>query len=323
VGASGGIIIIWNSSVFSGLLVQSVKYGVQVNFTSKHNNNSWSLVCVYGPCQGAERDAFVSWLYNLQIPADDNWIILGDFNFMRSQDNRNKPGGDVNDMFLFNEIIGHLGLLELPIKGRVYTWSNMQKDPLLEQLDWFFTSNEWISTYPNTVVLPLANTASDHIPCVVNIDTVIPKASIFRFENYWTEQPGFLDCVKAVWNVKSSKAYSSAVLADKFKSLRYALKKWHTSLSKLKANIQNCNKVILLMDNLEEQRPLFLTEFNFRQIVKLHLENLLLIECNYWRKRCTIRWVKVGEDNTKFFHAMATQRHRRNAISMLTAADGR
>jgi hypothetical protein len=77
------------------------------------------------------------------------------------------------------------------------------------------------------------------------------------------------------------------------------------------------------MDNLEEQRPLFITEFNFRQIVKLHLDNLLLIECNYWRKRCTIRWVKVGEDNTKFFHAMATQRHRRNAISMLTAVDGR
>jgi exonuclease III len=72
VGASGGIIIIWNSSVFSGLLVQSVKYGVQVNFTSKHNNNSWSLVCVYGPCQGEESDNFVSWLYNLRIPADDN-----------------------------------------------------------------------------------------------------------------------------------------------------------------------------------------------------------------------------------------------------------
>jgi hypothetical protein len=47
------------------------------------------------------------------------------------------------------------------------------------------------------------------------------------------------------------------------------------------------------------------------------------VECNYWRKICTIRWVKVGEDNTKFFHAMATQRHIRNAISMLTAADGR
>jgi hypothetical protein len=77
------------------------------------------------------------------------------------------------------------------------------------------------------------------------------------------------------------------------------------------------------MDSLEENRPLYTTEFNFRDIVKLHLEDLLLIECKYWRKRCTIHWVKMSEDNTKFFHAMASQRMRRNAISVLKAADGR
>jgi hypothetical protein len=65
------------------------------------------------------------------------------------------------------------------------------------------------------------------------------------------------------------------------------------------------------------------SEFNFRVIVNLHLEDLLLIECKYWRKRCTIRWFKLSEDNTKCFHAMATQRMRRNSISMLKAEDGR
>jgi hypothetical protein len=145
-----------------------------------------------------------------------NWLLIGDFNFIRSEENRNKPGGDVNDMFLFNEIIGHLGLLELPLKGRKFTWSNMQSQPLLEQLDWFFTSAEWISSFPNTTVMPLANTASDHVPCVINIDTVIPKASIFRFENFWVDQPGFMDCVKQAWEVDSIKIYSSAIIASKF-----------------------------------------------------------------------------------------------------------
>jgi hypothetical protein len=225
-------------------------------------------------------------------------------------------------MFLFNEIIGHLGLLELPLKGRRFTWSNMQAQPLLEQLDWFFTSAEWISSYPNTTVMPLANTASDHVPCVVNIDTVIPKASIFRFESFWVDQPGFMDCVKKPWDTNSTKKYTSAIIAGKFKALRYALKHWHMNLSQLKFYIQHCNKAILILDNLEDQRPLFVTQFNFRKIVKLHLEKLLQIECNYWRKRCTVRWVKVGEDNTKFFHAMATQRNRRNTISMIKDADG-
>jgi hypothetical protein len=124
--------VLWNSAIFSGVLVQTEKYGIIINFTSMHNNEAWTLVCVYGPCQGVQRDNFVNWLYNLQIPTEENWLFVGDFNFMRSQENRNKPGGDINDMFLFNEIIGQLGLLEIPIKGRAYTWSNMQHDPLLE-----------------------------------------------------------------------------------------------------------------------------------------------------------------------------------------------
>jgi exonuclease III len=124
-GASGGIMVLWNASVFSGVLVEVQCFGLIVKFTSSHNNASWTLVSVYGPCQGIERDNFVRWLYNLQIPISENWLLVGDFNFIRSHENRNKPGGDTSDMFLFNEIIGHLGLLELPLKGRAYTWSNM------------------------------------------------------------------------------------------------------------------------------------------------------------------------------------------------------
>ena len=180
-GASGGILVVWNSSIFHGTLLQVQQFAVVIEFVSRQNNERWTLVVVYGPCQGEARDNFVTWMYHLNIPVDENWLLLGHFNFLRSLDNRNLPGGDLNDMFIFNEIIGHLGLLELPIKGRSYTWSNFQDTPLLEQLDWFFTSVDWISDYPMTEVLPLARTASDHVPCMVTIKTSIPKSNLFRF----------------------------------------------------------------------------------------------------------------------------------------------
>jgi mannosylglycoprotein endo-beta-mannosidase len=134
--------------------------------------------------------------------------------------------------------------------------------------------------------------------------------------------PGFQQCVKESWAKISSKSHSSAILADKLKTLRYDLKKWQVSLSLLKLLIQNCNKVILALDSVEEHRPLYRAEFNFRKIVKIYLDDLLLAECNYWRKRCTIRWIKQGEDNTKNFHAMATERYRRNNIAILKNDDG-
>jgi hypothetical protein len=69
----------------------------------------------------------------------------------------------------------------------------MQSDPLLEQLDWFFTSVNWTHAYPNTMVLPLAKITSDHIPCKIVVSTNIPKTNLFRFENFWPYHPGFHD----------------------------------------------------------------------------------------------------------------------------------
>ena len=151
----------------------------------------------------------------------------------------------------------------------------MQDNPLLEQLDWFITFANWISVYPMSQVLPLARTASDHVPCVVDINTSIPRSNIFRFENYWVEMEGFLDCVANSCKSGSRKQGVYDVIADKLKSLRQALKKWQTNLSKLKILIAKCNRVVLILDSLEELRPLFRQESNFRSIVKLHVEHLL------------------------------------------------
>ena len=76
-----------------------------MQFTFVHNNEQWFLVNVYGACQGELRDEFVSSIYNLDIDPDQKWMLMGDFNFIRSLDNRNLPGGDINDMFIFKKLL--------------------------------------------------------------------------------------------------------------------------------------------------------------------------------------------------------------------------
>jgi len=93
---------------------------------------------VYGPCDEPDRTNFINWFRNHQVDDEENRIFLRDFNFYRSVENRNREGGNINDTLIFNDAIGQLGLVEVPLKGRSYTWSNMQINPLLEQLDWFF-----------------------------------------------------------------------------------------------------------------------------------------------------------------------------------------
>ena len=183
-GASGGLLVVWASSRFAGQVLLSESFGIVVQFTSASSSESFILVNVYGPCEGVERENFVAWLFHLDVADDTLWLILGDFNFYRYTDSRNRPGANLTDIATFSEIISYLGLVELPIKGRSYTWSNMHADPLLVQLDWFFTSSAWTLKYPNTTVRPLSRPTSDHTPCVVSIGSCIPKASLFRFENH-------------------------------------------------------------------------------------------------------------------------------------------
>jgi hypothetical protein len=90
------------------------------------------LANIYGPC-GEDRNNCVQWMYDLQIYDFENWMLIGDHNFYRAQhSDRNKYGGNVDDMLLFNDVIRSQNLVDLPLHGATYTWSNMQSDPLFE-----------------------------------------------------------------------------------------------------------------------------------------------------------------------------------------------
>jgi hypothetical protein len=247
VGASGGILVTWNSSHFSGTVVDKQVFGITIEFTSVQNSDFWKLTTVYGPCDDPARSLFIDWFKHHDIADEDNWLFLGDFNFYRSLSNRNKPGGNLADTLTFNEAIGHLGLVELQLKGRAYTWSNMQGDPLLEQLDWFFTSVNWTLSYPNTEVTPLAKITSDHIPCKISIGTNIPHSNIFRFENFWVEHPGFIDTVSSSWSSSPVLDSFARSMSAKLKNLRAALKSWSRGLSNLSLLISNCKSFLFWM----------------------------------------------------------------------------
>ena len=320
-GASGGLLVMWMGNNFKGEVIETEIFGMVIKFQSLISADSFYLVNVYGPCEGIARENFIAWLYSLNIEDDALWLLVGDFNFYRYSDSRNRPGANLSDIAMFNDLISFQSLVELPIKGRAYTWSNMQSDPLLEQLDWFFTSPNWTLKFPNTLVHPLARPTSDHVPCVLSIGMAIPKSCIFRFKNYWIKMPGFMDIVKSIWDIHCP-GDSAKALSSKLKLLRKGIKKWSSSLSVINKLISNCNGIILMLDDFEEQRTLHITEWNFRLIVKDRLSHLLQCKQEYWKNRCTAKCAKFGSENSAYFHSMATIRYRQNTISSLSKSDG-
>jgi hypothetical protein len=172
VGASGGLLTVWNSSQFIGELIYSGTFAITIKLTSQQSGQQWFLTNIYGPCSSTGRAEFTNWLYNLDSLDYDLWLMVGDFNLMRSPANRNRPGGDTNNMLLFNDIISHLDMVEVPLKNRSFIWSNMQQNALLEKLDWVFTSSNWMVSFPNTLAFAMSHAVSDHVTIVIQMESV-------------------------------------------------------------------------------------------------------------------------------------------------------
>jgi hypothetical protein len=63
------------------------------------------------------------------MPDEENWPIVGDFNLLRWPEDRNRSSGSANEMLFFNELISSLGIEQIPLHGRRFTWINKQQPP--------------------------------------------------------------------------------------------------------------------------------------------------------------------------------------------------
>jgi len=107
-----------------GVEVFRNNFALSLEFTSCHDNSLWVLTNIYGPCDAEGKQNFMDWFGNVRMSDDMCWLVVGDFNLLRKPKDRNWPG-----------------LAKILLQGRKFTWTNKQHPPLLERLDWFFTSS--------------------------------------------------------------------------------------------------------------------------------------------------------------------------------------
>ena len=58
IGASGGLLTIWNSALFTSTVTFEEQFALGINFTSTQNAHNWTLVNIYGPCQWEQCNAY-------------------------------------------------------------------------------------------------------------------------------------------------------------------------------------------------------------------------------------------------------------------------
>ena len=149
-GASGGILIIWDSKKLRREEVVLGSFSVSIKFALDGCESLW-LSAVYGLNNLALRKDFWVELSDIVGLSYSRWCVGGDFNVIRRSSE--KLGGSrlTPSMKNFDDFIRDCELIYSPLRSASYTWSNMQDNPVCKRLDRFLYSNEWEQLFPQSL----------------------------------------------------------------------------------------------------------------------------------------------------------------------------
>jgi hypothetical protein len=120
------------------------------------------------------------------------WLILGEFNLVQHPSKISSRCFDLHLCDLFNNLIDSLGLMELPLHGCLFTWSNGREIPALARLNQFYTYSSFANVFLESSLTALPHHVSDHHPFLqflVNPSSAPPCVPSTTFKMLGSETP--------------------------------------------------------------------------------------------------------------------------------------
>jgi exonuclease III len=284
-GRSGGILLGIDLSRFHIGAIDEGEYYVKFHLCNKEDNFKWALVVVYGPAQDDQKPNFLTELVQMGSRESLPILIGGDFNILRSPDEKNNNNYNGRWPFLFNAVIDGLNLRELEMSGRKYTWANARDNPTYEKLDRILMSTEWEQKFPLSTVEAITREISDHTPLLINTghNHSCSNHTMFKFELGWLLRDGFADMVKNIWSNEVVSGTAMERWQAKIRRLRQHLRGWAKNVSG--AYKKEKKKLLDTLDSLDKKAEttlLTLSEIDLKCCLNNRLTQLLHDEEVKW-----------------------------------------
>ncbi|XP_012847426.1 PREDICTED: uncharacterized protein LOC105967373 [Erythranthe guttata] len=324
-GKSGGLALLWQKDLLVSLNNFSVNH-IDAFIFDNNLNDTWRFTGFYGNPNETLRHQSWNLLRKLSELSNKAWLCAGDFNAMLS--NSEKSGrylASFKDIQEFSDCLRDTRLNDLGFVGYPFTWSNNRKAPhtTRERLDRACGNNEWMELFPNYRVRHLDALYSDHIPLLIEWRSAIiaqqgGRNRGFKFEAMWLKSEECEQIIRENWHANVSQQTS----LDQWSNLEHCklgLLRWsrvsfgcvRDRIRKLKEKIVKLKKRVLTAETKSEIHDL-----------SRELDELLDKEEVMWRQRAKAHWMREGDKNTKFFHAKASSRRRKNTIAGLCNSEG-
>ncbi|KAJ9556592.1 hypothetical protein OSB04_011206 [Centaurea solstitialis] len=208
----------------------------------KKNNSKLGVINVYAPqSTNSKKTLWDNILKELQSESDVAWLVCGDFNEVRSAEERKGSVVDPRGTKAFNEFIATAGLFDLRLGGRKFT---------------YLVNQNFLDIWPLANALALPRVLSDHCPILLDSQGNDFGPTPFKLFNSWLNNPEFEALVKEKWKDDMSACEISSkidILSWKLRRLKSDIKIWSTlSRQKNEAEIINLKNKISALDLLAE-----------------------------------------------------------------------
>ena len=193
---SGGLLCIWANNFITEVEVQIGDRWICVKGWVVDIKIHTAIVLVYGPHVAIEKRKMWDEILELRTNMGVPMIVMGDFNEIRCPEERRGCLTMSRSMSNFDEWINNLGLIDMPIIGRKFTWrrgrSCSRLDRILVDPLWLEKENSWKVKCQNFSV-------SDHTSLLLEAEAVDWGPKPFRSFDIWLSHPGFRKLINDEW----------------------------------------------------------------------------------------------------------------------------
>ncbi|GKB53205.1 RNA-directed DNA polymerase, eukaryota [Tanacetum coccineum] len=166
VGSSGGILCVWEAIIFKKDYATISNNFIAIYGTWISNHSKVLIVVVYAPQPPSHKRVLWNYILTLIARWNGETIVMGDFNKVRSKDERLGSIYNHSCSRLFNQFVTSSGLVDVNLEGYSFTWSHPSASKM-SKLDRFLVSEGIISLFPSITALCLDHHLSDHRPILL------------------------------------------------------------------------------------------------------------------------------------------------------------
>ena len=197
---------------------------------------------MYGRDGNTEKSRLWKELLDMKYEVDALVMLMGDFNKVRQPHERKGCTILSRSMEEFDEWISDMGMLELPLNGRKFTWRRGTSCSKLERV---LVEPKWLQSCVSLKVSAINCSLSNHIPLLLETEEVNWGPKPFWNLDTWFSHPCFLKVVEDEW-----RSYGNTNMLEKLKKLRTPLRRWNRESSGcIDFNIQKLESKLKVMES--------------------------------------------------------------------------